>query len=123
MVRRAVIVMLLLVLFASPVAAFDEWSKREIGMQVIASLLIITDWGQTRTIAKNPDRWYEKNPILGRHPSVAEVDRYFIACLIGNVMITHILPEKWRETWLGITIGCQAYCVGNNFSLGVTISF
>lgn len=51
-------------------------------LSAIAIVLTIIDGLQTVHIARNPHRFFERNPILGRHPSVQRVLWYFAACLI-----------------------------------------
>lgn len=43
--------------------------------------MLIVDWLQTLSIAREPDRFYEVNIVLGKHPSVARVSWYFAICI------------------------------------------
>lgn len=103
--------------------AFDDWSKRDILLQATYTTLHVIDWGQTRYIASNPDKYYEKNPLLGRHPDKDTVDIYFVGTLIAHTAITHILPSKYRPWWQVITIGVEATMVGLNYNLGIKTDF
>jgi hypothetical protein len=40
-----------------------------------------------------PDRYYETNPIMGRHPSDREINTYFSVTGIGTILIAHLFPE------------------------------
>ena len=63
------------------------------------NILLFIDWRQTITIAKNPDKFQEYNPILGKHPSEDKVDNYFlivsILAMLGLVFLSH-----WNTTWV-----------------------
>ena len=50
---------------------------------LIAEALLTLDWRQTLTIARNPRTESEINRILGPHPSVVAVCRYFLICMVG----------------------------------------
>ncbi len=62
-------------------------------------ILLFIDWRQTITIAKNPDKFREYNPILGKHPSEERVDYYFlvvaILAVVGLLFLAH-----WNSTWV-----------------------
>jgi hypothetical protein len=100
-----------------------NWTTHDTYREAAALSLLAVDYGQTRTIAKNPDQWYEQNPILGEHPSVAEVNRYFALAAIGHVAASATLPPKWRKVWQYVTIGVEAAAVGHNISLGIGVSW
>jgi hypothetical protein len=57
-----------------PALADDSWPVEDKALLVASTAFLIADWGQTRTIAKKPHLVHEKNPILGRHPSVGRVN-------------------------------------------------
>jgi hypothetical protein len=66
---------------------------RELAFQA----LLIADWKQTRQIARAPDRYFERNPILGNHPSVGRVDTYMFAAGVLHWVIAANLSPKWRQ--------------------------
>ena len=103
--------------------AFDEWSKRDYALQTTWIAIDIIDWGQTRHIAKNPQQFHENNPTLGGHPSVGQVDAFFISGIVLNTAITHILPSAWRPYWQAVSIGFSSVFVVNNYRLGLKIDF
>ena len=51
------------------------------------------DMLQTLEIANN-DAYYEKNPILGKHPSEFQVVTYFVARGFAHYHATKMIPEK-----------------------------
>jgi hypothetical protein len=78
---------------------------------------------QTRDIARNPDRFYESNPVLGRHPSLSAVNAYFAAGILAHTAVAMALPPGWREPWQYMTIVFQAGVVAHNASIGVEMGF
>jgi hypothetical protein len=99
------------------------WRKEDTYREAAALALIAVDHGQTLNIAKHPEKWTETNPILGEHPSIAEVNRYFVAAYILHPTISAVLPPKYRTWWQWVTIGVQAGYVTHNFSIGINMDF
>lgn len=88
--------------------------------------LHVADWGQTRNIAKNSGKWHETNPILGKHPSTADVDRYFALTGLGHVALSKMLEDSptLRAWFLGMTTAMEAGVVGRNqFKFGIKSTF
>ena len=81
------------------------------------------DWGQTRHAAEHPDEFNEDNFILGRRPSMGEVNRYMAASAILHTGITKSLPSKYRKTWQMFTIGFEVGVVHQNAQIGVKVDF
>lgn len=113
--------MILFLALTSP--AHAEWTKTDTAFQLVYSALHITDWGQTRDIAKNPDRFHENNPILGKHPSVGKVDTYMALTLIGSTAMSILLPPKYRRWWQVGLIGLEGALVIHNFNIGIKVNF
>lgn len=109
---------LAILLCLSSIAHADEWTKTNTALQLTWTAMHVLDWSQTRAIAKNPDRYWEKvNPILGTHPSVSKVDTYFAATTVGSLLVAYVLPHPWREVFQGASIGVSAYCISINFKI------
>lgn len=101
----------------------DPWTTEQKVWAGVSTALILTDWGQTRYIAKNPDRFHETNPLIGRHPSMGEVNRHFALSMAANLAVASLLPSKWRTNWLMGVSGMQAYFVIRNKRLGIRMAF
>jgi hypothetical protein len=109
--------------------ASDKWTKTDVSLQAVYTVLHVIDWGQTLQISREPiyyssdhSKRYmrrEQNFVLGAHPKVDEVHKYFLSTLVLHTVISHVLPENYRTVWQGSTIALQAYVVGRNFSLGL----
>ena len=99
-----------------------DWSASDQALLVVGSVLHVMDWGQTRYIVKNSDRYRELNPILGEYPTMGEVNAYMLATAVLIPVLAHYLPE-YRSIILGLWVATQATVVGRNYSLGVRISW
>ena len=93
--------------------------QRELAFQA----LLFADWKQTRQIARQPDRYYERNPILGKHPSVGRVDTYMVASGVLHWIISAKLSPKWREQFQLVSISMQANVVQQNYEIGLGLRF
>ena len=131
--KRLLIATLILLFWASPAmgiepekqgfwASRDPWTKQDTYWQIGVLVTQIIDWGQTREIAVNP-KYYETNPILGKYPTLQEVDKYFIVCIAGNYLISKVLPNNWRRKWQAGSILNQIYYINNNYELGIKMNF
>jgi hypothetical protein len=114
-------------LFATPVPAADwfqtDWKDADTEWQVAYLLLHAVDWGQTRMIARNPEAYYEINPLLGEHPSVKRVDRYMAMSALAHTAIAYALPPTWRRYFQRVTLSVKAGLVDQNYAIGLTIDY
>lgn len=117
------LVLCALMLASQPAQAGDEWTDEQVGQVLVLATLTAADWAQTRNIARHPQVWHENNPLLGPHPSVAEVDRHFVASALIGAAILHALPTRYRDAALAAGIVVEAGCVANNLRIGVGIKF
>lgn len=100
--------------------AADEWTTNDVLRQVAVEGLLIADWGQTRWVAMNDStgKYHEQNPLLGEHPSVEQVDRYFIGWVILHPVVSHFLPREYREIFQSVTIFTEVVSVHQNITIG-----
>ena len=101
----------------------SDWSKEDTAREAVWISLHTIDWGQTLEIARHPKEFYELNPVLGKHPSVGNVNLYMGAAAIIHPAVSYILPKKWRKVWQYISIGVSSTCVINNFHVGLGVKF
>lgn len=92
-------------------------------MELATNTLLVADWSQTRQIAKNPDKYYEQNIILGMHPSEGKVNGYFAACILGNTILHRTLPKKYRSLYQAGLIAVQIGVIQNNYNIGLQVKF
>ncbi len=62
------------------------------------------DWRQTQRIVERPDLYYETNPLLGSHPNMGAVNRYFATAMLGTAAIYKYGGEYARPALIGITV-------------------
>ena len=122
--------MVVVILLVATIGYADEWTKQDTYRELAFIGLLAVDYLQTRTIVQNPDKYFEYNPIVGKHPTQQTVDIYMASCAIIHPIISYLLPvksDKWkwinRESWQYITIGIEIGAVGNNLGWGIGISF
>ena len=120
---RAALLVLAFVLFPSLCQATDPRETTDYALAGAAVAALAVDWGQTRHIAKNPQRFAETNPILGPSPSVGKVDAYFVGAIVGTVALAHVLPGDWRQLFLGGVLALELSVVNQNRSLGIKMAF
>lgn len=111
----------LAILFPLAAGAAD-WSKQDKALFTASTALLAADWAQTRSIAKQPERFYEKNPLLGRHPSVRRVNNYFAGAILLNYFITDALRGDVRTAWQVGVIVVEGTVVTRNYGIGIRMN-
>lgn len=118
---RDVIAAIAIVLSLAQPARAQDWNDGDRALFATAMLLHVLDWGQTLHIVDDP-RFYERNPILGRHPSRGDVNAYFAGTALLMFTLAHVLPEYRRPLlWGYVAVG--ATVVGQNFGIGLRVRF
>ena len=122
--------MVVVILLVATVGYADEWTKQDTYRELAFIGLLAVDYLQTRTIVQNPDKYFEYNPIMGKHPNQQTVDIYMASVAIIHPIISYLLPpksDKWRwinrENFQYLSIGVELGAVGNNIGTGIGISF
>ena len=79
------------------------------------------DMAQTIRIAKNPDKFQELNPLLGKHPSTAEVVAFGVASSLGHAYLAYKLKEAGLpvKVFEYVTIGYKGITIKKNFDAGL----
>ena len=116
---KKMIMVCIFVLFSGSCYAGD-WTKEDTYRQLAYTAFHAADWAQSLEIASNDD-FYERNFILGKHPSEGRVNTYFAATLITNMAISYFLPQKYRKWWQYGTMAIEIGCVANNYSIGIRV--
>lgn len=126
----------LALLFLSCSASAADWGKTDTVLLGTALGALALDWNQTRKIT-GPDHVVfltetsgyrrrsgtESNPLLGKHPSIGTVNRYFVLSMLGTAGLAYVLPPFYRRAFLGGLIVVESAFVISNESAGVHISF
>jgi len=118
------LIIVMIFLFPLSSNAADEWTKTEIGLQVLSTGLQILDWKMTLDIVDRENEGYwEMNPILGKHPSKGNVNTYFAISAASNILISHFLPSGWRKVWLSSRIIISGYLINRGYGIGLRFNF
>lgn len=104
------------------------WSRDDLVRQGLYLGLLGTDWAQTRTVAKNPDRYREANNLIthftGEHPSAGQVNNIVAATAVAQTLLADQLSPEWRKVLQRLSIGAETYAAGRNrFKVGVGMTF
>ena len=101
----------------------SNWSRSDTYRHAALTGLMALDYAQTMKIAREPEHYHEMNPILGRHPSEAEVSAYFASAYAIKTAVAVALPPEYRKWWQYALIGFSGACVANNLVIGLGIGF
>ena len=117
------LVALLMLLGLARAEAFDSWNITDEVLAGTAATAFVIDWRQTQSIARDPARWQELNPLLGSHPSVGAVNRHFAlnGLLVGG--IAEVLPHTYRDLYLGGVTITEGAFVRHNYKIGLRFAF
>ena len=113
----------LLLFCATPALADKPWDSVDKSLGAAVLVLHVADWAQTRYIAENPDRFYETNPLLGKHPSKAQVDRFFVLTGVAGYFLADWLEGDGRKFFLGGVAMAKLGVVIHNDSIGIKMEF
>jgi len=116
---------LVVFLISSNGFAFDwkrNWSVQDSILQGSFILIASVDWLQTRYIATHP-HFKESNPILGKETSLTKINSYFSICIIGQTLISYILPNPYRVIWQSFWIGFETNTIAYNYNAGIKLKF
>ena len=89
---------------------------------IVFNVLQGIDMLQTLEIANNDD-YYEKNPILGKHPNEFQVITYFIVRGFAHYEATKMIPLKYRNVWHTYNIVYNYDVIRDNHNIGIRIEF
>ena len=134
--KSLILLALLLLPCTAHSADVTSWSVSDSLAQVAVTTVTALDWGQTRYISSHPTQCQETNLFLGQHPTLGQVDTYFVSSIVAEAVLAYTAPhivllfggssllaEKARVIAQGIMIGCEVADVGTNFKTGVQLKF
>lgn len=115
--RRTLCFILISLLFGCTYT--PKWDTTERLMATSAVMLTAIDCIQTQTIAQYPEQYYERNPILGSHPSTTNVMIYFSITPLLALIVADQLNHASRKAWLSLWTGMELYTILHNERLGL----
>jgi hypothetical protein len=104
-------------------ASADEWNRQDIVFEATYLALHVVDWGQTLDIVERKDEYHERNVFLGKHPTRADVNKYFAATALLHIGIAHLLDRPARNYFQIGTIALEAVVINNNFQIGLKLNY
>jgi hypothetical protein len=115
---------LLLTLFSINAEASNDIFKKLPKEEYAWQALHLVDVVQTYKIASQPDRFYEKNHILGRHPSKTDVIVWGVATsVVHAALIYHMQEQNVDPRFIKfvqyVSITHKGVMVYKNFKLGL----
>jgi hypothetical protein len=111
-----------LCLSTSTVSA-EPWATADKVLLGTATTAMALDWAQTRYIARNPDKFIERNPLLGKDPNSGRVDKHFGIAMLGMWGLSFWLgPENRRMLLVSVTV-FETVTVINNARIGVRLDW
>ena len=114
--------LLVIILVLIPSMAMS-WDSKDTYYQSAVITALAADMAQTLHISKNPNKYYEINPLLGKHPSQDKVIGYFVGGMIAHTAIAMALPTDYRRIWQCVWIGVESLAIYHNYSVGVKLEF
>lgn len=126
MLKKALATGLVALLLSGPATAggwFEPWSDGDYARQAVVFGTMYIDWRQSHEIADHPDKYREINPLLGDHPSGADVDRVFLATAIIHSSVVYAMPARWRPAFQWFTVGFETSSIGRNWQIGIRLGF
>jgi hypothetical protein len=88
----------ILIATSAQTAFADELTPLEQKRELLVYSTLLLDAAQTLDIKNHPDL-YERNPLLGRHPSDLKIGAYFIGAGFAHLAVTKQLPTEYRAAW------------------------
>lgn len=122
MARRRLALCLALLALPGAAAAGDPWSRADLAWQGLFVATAAVDWGQTLDLIERPGYW-ERNPILGEHPSRGEVNAYFVLGLTAHTVIADRLSGPHRRWWQAGWVLVELVVIAGNQGRGIEVRF
>ena len=108
----------------------NTWDKEETTIATIFTVATVVDWGQTRDMVKRQTqfkkgdvRYEETNIILGETPSMNAVDNYIPLAIGSTLLVAHMLPKKYRKSFLYLATMVEFMATTNNHQRGLKVDF
>jgi hypothetical protein len=107
-----------------------EFTGTDYARQIAVAIALEADRSQTRQIRE--DGRYEKNPVLGQHPSTKRIDTYFNIAQVGTLLLARVMPTEAyifkkrynpRKLLQNSILGVQCFIIYRNDSIGIKVDF
>ena len=117
--------------FSNAYAQSRPWTDEELLWGVAAGTTLAIDWGQTHWAAQNnwagtsnfPKGIHENNLILGKNPSVKQVNQYFLLVTPVLYVLADQYDEYRKPLLIATTMLESIVIINNNVYVGMQFSF
>lgn len=100
------------------------WTLANKALAGTAALGMLGDYLTTVDyIRRRSHQMEETNMILGKHPSVGNLNAYMGAATIGSALLASRLPSDWRNMFLGGLSALELAIVSQNRAAGLRFNF
>ena len=104
-------------------AQAKEWTSEEKLWGATTGVLLLGDWATTRNMThRYNEGYYERNPLLGKHPTANTVNLYFLT-VTPLVFLAADYFGDYRKEILQATSVLELIMVGNNLRIGLNFQF
>ena len=119
-----IFITIILFLICMPVLAENrDWTEEEKIWGATAAVFTMTDWATTRNMTKRyNENYHELNPLLGTHPTTAQVNQYFAITVPVMYLIADNL-DQYRSLFLMGLTGIELAVSANNLRIGLHLNF
>jgi hypothetical protein len=100
----------------------SEWTSSDSVRQRIVLTTFYADYLQTKDIKNHPGM-YERNPILGAHPSNRRIGGYFVLAAASHSYIAYRMNPEMRRNFQYATIALQVAVILHNKRIGLNYEF
>jgi hypothetical protein len=99
--------------------AGEQWTREDKTLASMLTTALVIDWAQTRNLSASGH--FELNPILGRQPSTARINTYFLFTAFAGYLILDATPN--RTLWLKALTALEVGVISHNYYIGVRANF
>lgn len=120
--KQLLLILLLLPSFVN--AGWQDWTNEQQKWFIAANVVTLADWATTRDMARRYHEGYkELNPILGKHPNITQVDRYFATGMVLNYFLVDWLQGNNRTFYLKVYTMSEGFVAARNLNIGLELKF
>lgn len=100
----------------------DPWTSTDASILAWAFVALAADYKQTSQIDDSPYH-YERNPLLGRDPSQADINRHFALSFATIGAISAMAPREFSRPMLIMFGFFDSIVVAHNIKMGLQVRF
>lgn len=98
-----------------------SWTTAHIALASAFAIALEIDAAQTREAMRHG--FLEMNPILGRHPTVGQVNTYTAVAGLTVLGAAAAVPARFRPWVLGVALAVETFAIAGTLREGIAIRF